>query len=92
MNRREAVLGLLGLGSAPIAVASKQARVYRGLGSSQPSWARDLKPFEVYSIPNTKIKTDHTPTINHPLQGRHQNIINAESGFACSMRIAALET
>lgn len=81
MNRRDAVLALLALGGAPIAVAAQQARVYR-VASSQPSWARNLKPFQVYSIPNTKIKTDYTPTINHPLQGQHQNIINAESGFA----------
>lgn len=81
MNRRDAVLALLALGGAPIAVAAQQARVYR-VASSQPSWARNLTPFQVYSIPNTKMGSDYTPTIKHPLQGAHRNIINAESGFA----------
>jgi hypothetical protein len=81
MNRRDAVLALLALGGAPIAVAAQQVRVYR-VASSQPSWARNLRPFQVYSIPNTKMGSDYRPTIKHPLQGVHRNIINAESGFA----------
>jgi hypothetical protein len=49
---------------------------------SLPAWLSGVAVFEVVQIPNTNISADYTPTIDHPLAERWENIIDTESGCA----------
>lgn len=57
-------------------------RIRIAFPSSLPEWLSGADVFEVVQIPNTNIKEDYTPTINHPQEGNWELIVDSETGCA----------